>query len=95
MSRQMVLAKAPGTKVGVRLMDGKSGTVKIQEVNPTSPLAGYVGKGDVLVSINGESCNQGHKKAAEMLGSATGQVHVVLKPKATSAVGKASSKTSS
>ena len=69
-------------------MDGKSGSVKVQEVNTTSSLSGVVSKGDVLVAINGERCNQGHKHAAKLLGAATGQVEVIFKSKATSTIGK-------
>jgi len=91
----LTLKKEPNTKVGVRLMDGKNGSVKIDEVAESSPLAGLVGKGDVLVSINGDRCNQGHKQAAEMLRSATGQVEVVLQPKTPSTVSKLFSRKSS
>ena len=68
--------------IGINLMDGSAGGgVEIADVSPTNPLAPYVSKGDVLVSINGQACEQGHERASDMLRAATGIIDLVFRPR--------------
>ena len=86
--RTLTLDKAPNSKVGVRLQDGKTGKVKVSEVDPNSPLAAFLTKGDAIISVNGELCNQGHKAAADLLRNAEGSVTLVVRARKQSNVGK-------
>jgi len=60
------------TKLGVRLSGSKGKPVKVVELNEEGPLAGKLFKGDIIESINGVRCSEGHSKAAEMLRNASG-----------------------
>jgi len=78
----------PGMAIGINLMDRSAGGgVKIADVSPTSPLAPYVSKGDVLVSINGQACEQGHERASEKLRASTGIIDLVFRAKTGSILG--------
>ena len=82
------LEKVPGMAVGISLMNRSSGGgVKIADVSPGSPLAPYVSKGDVLVSINGQACEQGHERAGDMLRASTGIIEIVFRAKTGSMLG--------
>jgi outer membrane biosynthesis protein TonB len=73
MSRIVEVHKpTPDTKLGVRLSGSKGKPVKVVEINEQGPLAGKVGKGDIIASINGVRCSEGHSKAAEALRNASG-----------------------
>ena len=82
MSRQVTLLKtSPDMKLGVRLSGGLGKPVKIIDTNPEGPLANLVKKNDVLESINGVPCSEGHQKAAEALRDASGELVLVLAAK--------------
>ena len=85
---EIKLEKVPGMAVGISLMNRSSGGgVKIADVSPGSPLAPYVSKGDVLVSINGQACEQGHERAGDMLRASTGIIEIVFRAKTGSMLG--------
>ena len=78
----------PGMAIGINLMDRSAGGgVKIADVSPTSPLAPYVSKGDVLVSINGQACEQGYERASDMLRDSIGIIDLVFRAKTGSILG--------
>ena len=87
-SLEIKLEKVPGMAVGISLMNRSAGGgVKIADVSPASPLAPYVSQGDVLVSINGQACEQGHERASDMLRASTGMVDMVFRAKTGSILG--------
>eukprot|EP00900_Chrysochromulina_parva_P000490 jgi/Chrpa1/10441/Chrysochromulina_OHIO_Genome00018780-RA len=87
-SLEIKLEKVPGMAVGISLMNRSAGGgVKIADVSAASPLAPYVSKGDVLVSINGQACEQGHERASDMLRASTGMVDLVFRAKTGSILG--------
>ena len=87
-SLEIKLEKVPGMAVGISLMNRSAGGgVKIADVSPGSPLAPYVSKGDVLVSINGQACEQGHERASEKLRASTGIIDLVFRAKTGSILG--------
>ena len=74
--------------IGISLMNRSAGGgVKLADVIPSSPLAPYVNKGDVLVSINGQACEQGHERASDMLRDSTGIMDLVFRAKTGSILG--------
>lgn len=82
MSRTVSITKSsPDMKLGVRLAGGSGKIVKVVEINPAGPLASLLKKNDVLESINGVPCNQGHEKAAAQLKAVTGELVLVVNSK--------------
>uniref|UniRef100_A0A7S3FJB7 PDZ domain-containing protein n=1 Tax=Haptolina ericina TaxID=156174 RepID=A0A7S3FJB7_9EUKA len=69
------------TKIGLRLEDRKAdGLPKIVQITPggAAMASGQLKKGDVLVSINGMDV-RGHKRAAEVLKEAQGDIKMVIR----------------
>ena len=64
-----VVKPTPDTRLGVRLADvkGKHGGVKVTELDPSSLMVGLIGKGEIIMSINGIPCTDGHVAAATAL----------------------------
>ena len=78
-ARSFTITKAsPDQKLGIRLADAGKRGVKVHELMPGGPLTANLSKGDVIVSINGTACNQGHGHAATLLRDATTTITVVV-----------------
>ena len=58
-----VTKKSPDERLGVGLADTKDGRgVCVVSVDPTSVLASSLAKGDIVMSVNGQLCTEGHAK---------------------------------
>ena len=77
------------TKIGLRLEDRKAdGLPKIVAIAPGAAAysSGQLKKGDAIVSVNGKDVS-GHKRAAEVLKDAVGDIQLVIQRKSSSSRG--------
>ena len=75
-----LIKESAETKIGLRLEDRKSdGLPKIVTIAPggAAAVGGQLRKGDVLISVNGQDV-RGHKRAAEVLREASGDIQLVV-----------------
>lgn len=84
-----VVKPTPDTRLGVRLADvkGKHGGVKVTELDPSSLMVGLIGKGEIIMSINGIPCTDGHVAAATAL-RADQSLTLVIAPKKLGVIGR-------
>jgi len=62
-----LIKPSPDTKLGIRLSGSRGQRVKVVDVSRDGPLSTLIFKGEILQSINGVPCSDGHQVAAEML----------------------------